>query len=228
MIVFDQLRVSDDGKRLYINVHVNTTKYFENVYLDNITVMTATKKDSCNNDVINVSESNPECPTDDYIYRIEFQDNLKEAAIVLNKGVLDGAFTNTNTDGSTANVPFCSNDFSSDLFFVCVKTRRVGDTPIDPCIPCRFDEEHTLGVTLDESVLYQRVMDYTKSLASDCNIPQDFVDFILLWNAFKASIETEHYVAAVDFYKKLFGKGKFNSPYGSKSYVRTKGCGCHG
>ena len=33
MILFDQLRISDDGKRLYINAHVNKADYFANVYI---------------------------------------------------------------------------------------------------------------------------------------------------------------------------------------------------
>lgn len=43
MILFDQLRISDDGKRLYINAHVNKADYFANVYIDSIVIMTADK-----------------------------------------------------------------------------------------------------------------------------------------------------------------------------------------
>ena len=33
MILFDQLRISDDGQRLYINAHVNKADYFKNLRL---------------------------------------------------------------------------------------------------------------------------------------------------------------------------------------------------
>ena len=55
-VVFDQLRISDDGKRMYIDVHVNKADYFDNIYLDELTIMTADK----------VSETNPNEPTECY------------------------------------------------------------------------------------------------------------------------------------------------------------------
>jgi hypothetical protein len=64
-------------------------------------------------------------------------------------------------------------------------------------------------------------MDFTKSLADECKIPVGFADFILLWNAFKAAVETEHYISAVKYWKMLFDKN-------ISSYGNNKPCGCHG
>ncbi len=203
MIIFDQLRISDDGKRMYINIHVNTASYFDNIYLDSLTIVSADK----------VSETSPTVPSTDYIYQKTFDGNTKEAALVLQP--------------VDFNEQFAGNDFSHDLFFVYVKVKG---TP-DACTPCRLDEEITLGVTFDENLLYQRVMQFTKSLANDCQIPVEFTDFILLWNAFKASIETEHYIPAVKYYNMLFGRDSSGQPYGaynSSSGIITKPCGCHG
>lgn len=193
MIVFDQLRISDDGKRMYINLHVNRADYFSNIYLDEITIVSADK----------VSETSPHLPSTDYIYNKVFEDGLKEADLVL-----------LPTD---FNEKFAKSDFSSDLFFVYVKVKG---TP-DPCTPCRLDEEITLGVTFDENILYQQVMQYTKELTQDCNVPIGFADFILQWNAFKASIETEHYIPAIKFWDLMFNNAA--SPMSI-----TKNCGCHG
>ena len=195
MITFDQLRVSDDGKRMYINLHVNNADYFQNIYLDSLVITTADK----------VSETSPHLPSEDYIYIKEFTDNEREADFVLQPVDM--------------NEKFSKSSFSSDLFFVYVKVKG---TP-DPCTPCRLDEEITLGVTFDENLLYQKVMQYTKSLADDCTIPVEFIDFILLWNAFKASIETEHYIPAIKYYNMLFEKSNTVA-----SYEMIKPCGCHG
>ena len=66
-------------------------------------------------------------------------------------------------------------------------------------------------------------MQYTRELAETCTIPKNFIDLILLWNGFNAAVETEHYLPAVDFYNKIFGRGStFNGSYNGK------GCGCHG
>lgn len=192
MLIFDQLRLSDDATKLYINVHVNKADYFKDIYLDNIKIMTADK----------VSETNPEVPTEDCIFTYTFGDNVKEAALVL-----------TVNDFLTLK----QSDMSRTLFFVYVKCKGT----VEACVPCRLDELTTLGVTFDEKLLYQRVMDYTKSLADDCKIPVGFTDFILLWNAFKASIETEHYIPAIKFWNQLFDVGTTGN-------ITYKGCGCHG
>jgi hypothetical protein len=204
MILFDQLRISDDGQRLYINAHVNKADYFKNMYIDSVVIMTADK----------VSETAPETPTSDYIYKKEIEGNVKELDLVLTS--LD--FTKSwETDPKA--MAFNMADMSNTLFFVYIKCKG---TPGE-CTPCRFDEETTLGVVFDENVLYQRVMNYTKELVADCSIPTEFTDFILLWNAFKAAIETEHYVAAIKFYNKLFGVVR--SGY-SNNIIKT--CGCNG
>lgn len=204
MILFDQLRVSDDGQRLYINVHVNKADYFKNRYIDSVVIMTANK----------VSETVPGTPTSDYVYIKKIEGNVKELDLVLTPLDLTRSW---ETDPKA--IAFNKADMSNTLFFVYIKCKG---TPGE-CVPCRFDEETTLGVVFDENVLYQRVMDYTKELVTDCSIPTEFADFILLWNAFKAAIETEHYIAAIKFYNKLFGVVKNGC-----SNIIIKSCGCNG
>lgn len=205
MIIFDQLRISDDGRRMYIDVHVNKADMFDNVYLDSIVIMTADQ----------VSETAPEIPLKnsngqytDYIYYADFKDGLKEASLVLQP----------NDEGFSLN--FRKVNFSSDLFFVYIKCKRNG-VPSDCCIPCRLDEETTLGITFDEKLLHQKVMGYTKDLVQECSVPHAFIDFILRWNAFKSSVETEHWIQALKFYKLLFDDNG-----GSSKGIKR--CGCHG
>lgn len=192
MVLFDQLRISDDGLRMYINIHVNKADYFKNIYLDRMVIIPADK----------VSETSPYLPNDNYIYNKVYDGELKEDNLVLTAADFNENFMKTN--------------LSCDLFFVYVKVKGVPD----PCTPCRLDEETTLGVTFDEAMLYQKVMEFTRELANECEIPQGFLDLILLWNGFKSAIETEHYIVAINFWNKLFG---------GKSIIRaSKSCGCHG
>lgn len=195
MLLFDQLRISDDGKRMYINIHVNFATYFDNIMLDSITICTADQ----------VSETNPNAPSQDYIYKKVYTEDLQVDNIVLTPQDMNENFTKSS--------------FSSDLFFVYVKCKG---TP-DQCTPCTLDEEITLGVTFDESVFYQKVMQLTKQLADECKISKDFIDMILLWNGFKAAVETEHYIPAIDFWKKLFF-----GHHGMLGLSNSKPCGCHG
>ena len=194
MILFDLLKVSDDGKRLYINFHINEAAYFKDLTLESMTILTADK----------VSENDPLTPTAEYIYKVEFEDGLRDYATVLQPVDMNELFTKSN--------------FSSDLFFVYVKVKG---TP-DPCTPCGLDEQTTLGVTFDENLLHQRVLDYTNELVHDCQVPQGFTVFILLWQAFKSSIEAEHPIMAIKYWNMLFDDSS------AVTQVYKTGCGCHG
>lgn len=204
MIIFDQLRISDDGKRMYINAHVNKADYFNDIYIDSIVIQTADK----------VSETDPGLPTSDYVYIKKAEENAKELNLVLEASDLSRSW-----ESDPKAIAFGRGDMSKTLFFVYIKCKG---TP-GSCTPCRLDEETTLGVVFDENVLHQRVMDYTKELVADCNVPSAFIDFILLWNAFKSAIETEHYIPAIKFFNMMFEE------VGKSCQSRTiKTCGCNG
>lgn len=204
MIIFDQLRISDDGKRMYINAHVNKADYFNDIYIDSIVIQTADK----------VSETDPGLPTSDYVYIKKAEENAKELNLVLEASDLSRSW-----ESDPNAIAFGRGDMSKTLFFVYIKCKG---TP-GSCTPCRLDEETTLGVVFDENVLHQRVMDYTKELVADCNVPTVFIDFILLWNAFKSAIETEHYIPAIKFFNMMFEE------VGKSCQSRTiKTCGCNG
>lgn len=204
MIIFDQLRISDDGKRMYINAHVNKADYFNDIYIDSIVIQTADK----------VSETNPGLPTSDYVYIKKVEENAKELNLVLEASDLSRSW-----ESDPNAIAFGRGDMSKTLFFVYIKCKG---TP-GSCTPCRLDEETTLGVVFDENVLHQKVMDYTKELVAACSVPSAFIDFILLWNAFKSAIETEHYIPAIKFYNMLFDE------VGKSCQSRTiKTCECNG
>lgn len=204
MIIFDQLRISDDGKKMYINAHVNKADYFNDIYIDSIVIQTADK----------VSETDPGLPTSDYVYIKKAEENAKELNLVLEASDLSRSW-----ESDSKAIAFGRGDMSNTLFFVYIKCKG---TP-GSCTPCRLDEETTLGVVFDENVLHQKVMDYTKELVADCSIPSAFIDFILLWNAFKSAIETEHYIPAIKFFNMMFEE------VGKSCQSRIiKTCGCNG
>ena len=202
-ILFDQLRISEDGKKMYIDIHVNKAEYFDNIYLDSITIMSADQ----------VSETEPNTPTENYLYYKKFDDGLKEYSLVLTANDFERRW-----ETEANNIAFKEKEIQKTLFFVYVQTKGV----LGECTPCTLDELTTLGVTFDKNLMYQQVMNYTRELADDCNIPVGFTDFILLWNAFKASIETEHYVPAIKYWSMLFNMNSYFY------YPITKPCGCHG
>ena len=91
------------------------------------------------------------------------------------------------------------------------------------CPPCGLDELTTVGAVFNEKLLYQHIMGFTRQLANDCQVPVGFSDFILLWNAFKAAVETGHFIAAIKYFNMLFSDNR------NTTFIKEpKPCGCHG
>lgn len=59
MITVEQLRISNDGNTLYLDAHVNKAHYFDNTFVDKVTILTEDQ----------VSELDPSSFGDDYIYQ---------------------------------------------------------------------------------------------------------------------------------------------------------------
>lgn len=197
-VIIDQLRISDDGKNLFIDVHVNKSSYFENVYLRRITICTEDQ----------VSELNPQAYSNDFIYQ-------EEIPHVVDGEVVEMKELHRVLCSNVFNEKFKKCDLSHNMFFVYIDC---AGTPSSDT-PCRLDEMTTLGVTLDYGVIYNIAMNNTRELADTCKVPQRFHDFILNFEAMKISIETEHYIPAIHYWKNILGQ-----PHGAYMH---KGCGCH-
>lgn len=204
MVRFDDLSISDDGKYLYISAFVKSAEYFEDVYIDSITIMTGDK----------VSENTPEIPTKDYIYKETIDGEEKSVNWVLTASDFIKVW---ETDANA--MAFKQTDMRNTMFFIYIKCKG---TPTANT-PCNMDKEYTVGVTFDARAIYQKVMDYTKDLLKCCEVPTKFIDFILLWNALKAAVATSHYIPAVNFYNML------SDNMGTSSCLaNVNTCGCHG
>lgn len=212
-VIYSQLRVSESGQRLYVNAHVNQATMFDNMYVKKITVCTENQ----------VSELAPEVYNNDFIYRQEFDGTDKEVNLVLDTAVFNAAFNNYNPstgeviDDSKpyATKEFSGNDLSHNMFFVYIDT-----TPIPAEVPCCLGGETSLGVTFDYGQIYQQGMGYTRELADNCEVPQNYMNFIMQVDALKIALETEHFVPAIGYWKRLTGT--------QASQSNSKPCGCHG
>lgn len=105
---------------------------------------------------------------------------------------------------------------SNNLFFIYVKAKGTpkSDTP------CGMDNEYTLGVTFDTCSLYNALMSYVREVNNSCDIPKNFIDLFLQFKALEISINTDHYMQAIDFYNSFIKDIKL-----TKS---IKSCNCHG
>ena len=349
MVVFDQLRISDDGQAMFLDAHVNKASYFDDVYISKVTICTEAQ----------VSETNPLSYGDDYIYQenveplssvVQLYDKVQILSenqllgTMLDNGgwrvtispdasaessalslALSGKFSQMDTgytpklvvatnafnpltnnlshseiiftvDGSafedkghrvwqfkgkgdvgqntvlnfylyvqdpegtytflrldatddvnflhflwqgysvipdsnqkevhlvlnnnSFNEKFTASDLSSNMFFVYVEC---GGTPSSD-VPCRLDEMTTLGVTFDYGAIYNPAMNYTRELGESCEVPRNFIDFILNYEALKMAIETEHYVPAIEWWRWMMN----NASGKTTGCTNYRPCGCHG
>ena len=219
MVIFDQLRLSDNAENLYINAHVNNavipnengldTEPYKDVYITDVVVADA-------NADIDVEDLDSIISNNKYLFMESYAASSKVKEVNLQ---LDATHFIRHDESEVKKMNFCGKEMLTTLFVVFIRTTDTGAA----CLPCYMSKPVTVGVTFDESILFQNVMNYTRELAEDCKVPSGFIDFILRWNAFKAAIETEHYVPAIKYYNMLFGEGS-----NAASTMGTKGCGCHG
>lgn len=78
-VLFDQLRISDDGQLMYIDAHVNKASYFEDKYISKITICTEDQ----------VSETNPLAYGDSFIYQQVYEPNNEPEIVPVSKKVTE-------------------------------------------------------------------------------------------------------------------------------------------
>lgn len=222
-VIFDQLRISDNGNRLFIDFHVSEATDYSNYYLKSLTITTADY----------VPETISLSDVSDYVYKKYYPEpspiigggnrGKRTDSLIVDAPAFDKAFYNGKGSSSIdinkayATIPYNGTSLSGPLFFVWVELY----VPASQSTPC-FADEPVLGVTFDGKLLYQQAMGYTKELADDCTISDGFIDFILNYSAFKSAVETDHFCDAKTFYNQMFNLK--NNP----KRVAGRGCGCHG
>lgn len=105
--------------------------------------------------------------------------------------------------------------FNNHIFYVYVSV--AGTPSIDT--PCAMDTEYTLGVVLNWQSIYQKGINHMKQVVNGCcELPRDFIDYMLRFKAFELAIRTAQYTLANDKFKEWFAEEnvKFNPPCGCK------------
>ena len=198
MIVFDQVRISDDGKVFYLDAHVKNSASFNDVYITKLAVMRDTE----------MSETNAtEFPESSYAYfeGWDIGEELKEVHRVITLNDLNPLLTPT------------IKDLSHNLFFVYIECE--GTPSFDT--PCNSYNNPSIAAAYDTRRIYSIGMNYVKELSVDCTIPSGFIDFILNNEALKFAIGTGHYIPAKQYFNNVMG-------YSRGNVGTIKNCGCHG
>lgn len=175
MITFDQFRVSEDSKRILIDVHVSEVPYADGILISKVTLCTDEQ----------LTSPHPTTYGEDYIYQYVPEVPQEEVHLEI--------------DANDTNEKFNKQNFSSNLFYLFIEwTGEPAEVP-----PCGADTNPELAVTYDTVAINHSAMGYTKQLVNTCEIPMGFMDFIFQKNALDISLKTCHYESALTFWKLL-------------------------
>lgn len=78
----------------------------------------------------------------------------------------------------------------------------------------------SIGMAYYKYCMFNKALNYVKTLCNDCEINKDFIDFILRHNSLDLAIKYGNVELAIKLWNLLFNKNV-------KSVI-TKTCGCHG
>lgn len=205
MIRFNELKVEDDY--IIVDVQIEEEKYFKDMYIDSIVI------DTQDTFIVNG-------PSSKAIYTKSFtaEENL---AYENNPNIKVNNKDNVYSSKSNRVRLYIKSselgvDIHKTMFFVYA---IAGGAPAADT-PCRWDENKALHTLVDVQLLYNNMIKYIKELNVDCNIPNNFINAILQFNAIDLALKTNQYPLAIELWKRFYSNIESN--------VVLPNCGCNG
>lgn len=196
MVQFDDLRISSDKQKLYVECRVKDYDAYQNMYIKSIKLEYYKKRGP-------VGVPGASAIT---MYSNPSDTSIKQVRATLNVTSL------TETFGT--------DKFEGGLFYVTVECDgTLGASAAQ--LPCGEDSTIDIGLVLDWEKLYAQGMAGINSMLRGCNpceVPGNFEHFLLVWNGLKLAMDACDY----DLVDKLWGKLSF----GAGDAVTISGCGC--
>lgn len=201
MVIFNDLRLSDDKKTLVVDcsieeITIYSDMYIKSVYLDYYKNVTT-----------------PGVPSDKalLIYEnTEDDETVKNLRKCISEASLVPAFGTTTFEGG--------------MFYVIITCE--GDLPASTStFYCGADDATDVGLVLDWKMVHETGMQFVAAMntgcVSVCEDNKDFMSFVLLWNALKLALASCDYTQLATLWD------KFKRVYSADSLGAVSGCGCN-
>lgn len=180
MVIFNECRIDKEGKNLIIDVSIDNLPYYENIYLESITI------DTDETFIENGPSSNP-------IYR-------RNLSIPSGSSLVPEVSTKPrNIRLKLTYRELSLNTLDNNILFVYI---GVGGVP-DPDTPCGMDNKYSVAVAVNMRPIYNKTMSYIKELEETCATSKGFIDMILRFKAFELSLKTGNFTTAIKQWDKL-------------------------
>lgn len=214
MIVFNNVRISQDDKYITIDAEIENNKYYENMYIDSVIID-------------NQDTFSPNGPSSNPIYTYKAQP--------LNSDIYtEDDLANKVTDEDNIPVQDKNNTYYSrkvhleltkvdlnlatlekNIFFIYIVA---GGVPASDT-PCGYDNNIAVKVLVNTYPIYRNIMNYIKELGNTCSISYNLIDKSLQLKMLDISIQTGNNVEAINIWKKYFMDNITNEPIN---------CNCNG
>lgn len=202
MVIFNECRIDKEGKHLIIDASIDSLSYYENVYLESLTI------DTDKTFIENGPSSNPI-----YTKDLSFSNSdIQEPATIEPKVSINPKNIRLKLTYRELGLDTLDNN----LLFVYI---GVGGIP-DPDTPCGMDNKYSVAVAVNMRPIYNKTMSYIKEFKETCTASKGFIDMILRFKAFELSLKTGNFTTAIKQWDKLLkNKG---------IVVLNRGCDCNG
>lgn len=180
MVIFNECRIDKEGKNLIIDVSIDNLPYYENIYLESITI------DTDETFIENGPSSNP-------IYRRNLSTSSDSPLVP------EVSIKPRNIRLKLTYRELSLNTLDNNILFVYI---GVGGVP-DPDTPCGMDNKYSVAVAVNMRPIYNKTMSYIKELEETCATSKGFIDMILRFKAFELSLKTGNFTTAIKQWDKL-------------------------
>lgn len=195
MIQFSELRISENKKQLSVGCYVENFDIYDDVYIKSIYVEYY-KNRLENGDISEKAICIYDNTNDDY--------TVKSAHAVLMKQEITEEFG--------------TGSFDNGLFYVYVICDVHGGASLASA-DCGWDIMKTVGIVADWERVYRAGMAYILDVADGCHtcvISDEFIDFIMRWNALRLAMLVCDYITVDMLWDKFLGY----------TTARRSSCGC--
>lgn len=189
MIQFNDLKLNPDGRCLIVDASIINQEYFDNRYITDVYV---------DSDLTFVSANSPS----DTSVHITVDDEPKKFYKQFSITELESLIKPEE------------QDLRKHIFFVYVAIAG----PIEGTVPCGADKDLYLGVAVNWDSIYHESLQYMKELNNCCDIPKEYIDYILRIKGLELAIKTGHFDVALHMWSKYFNRKFVNY---------TQCCGCN-
>ena len=207
MVVFNELRITDDKKCLIVDCEIEDTSMYRGMYIDSI----------CVEYYKNVTEDGTPSDSAYVLYeKDELEAGKTGMRLMLKSSQLDKETFGTDT-------------FDKGMFFVTVccdgEPTPEAAAMMASC-DCGTDNTVDVGVAVDWYSIYQYGIAYAAKLAygcgDPCSQPIGFESFVLPWYALRLAIDTCNWILAKKLWEKFM-----KALIGAAGFTESgRSCGC--